>query len=99
MEDLGNLMSYLLEEKTRKESGHDSSISWTNLVNTVPGGRYRNGCFVIETEEKLKIGHTGRNPGYQACLWLNPKEMAGVATLWNSDKSSRHIHLMSFNQL
>ena len=99
VEDLGNLMSYLLEDKMVGESGSNHDISWKDLVSTMPTGRYRNGCFVVETMESLKVGHTGRNPGYQASFWLKPKERTAAATLWNSDRPNKHIHLMSFNQL
>lgn len=88
--DLCQLMKALL--KSTKESESSSfNTTWRDLVNTKQSGRYRFGCFVINAQSCLRLGHSGRNPGYQSIFWFNPRNKVGVVTLWNDDRINSQI--------
>ena len=82
--DLSKLMIALL--KSEKEIDQSSfNITWRDLINTRTSGHYRFGC-ILDNNFPLKLGHSGRNPGFQSRFWFNPRNRAGVVLLWNNDK-------------
>ena len=84
--DLSKLMIALL--KSEKESDRSSfNITWRDLINTHTSDHYRFGC-ILNKNSPLKIGHSGRNPGFQSRFWFNPCNRSGVVLLWNDDKPS-----------
>lgn len=84
--DLSKLMIALL--KSEKESDRSSfNVTWRDLINTHTSGHYRFGC-ILDKNLPLKLGHSGRNPGFQSRFWFNPCNRSGVVLLWNNDKPS-----------
>ena len=84
--DLSKLMMALL--KSKKESDRSSfNVTWRDLINTHTSGHYRFGC-ILDKNLPLKIGHSGRNPGYQSRFWFNPCNRTGIVLLWNNDRQS-----------
>lgn len=88
--DLSKLMNALLKSTNESESSL-FNMTWRDLVNTKLSGRYRFGCFVINTQSCLRLGHSGRNPGYQSIFWFNPRRKTGVVALWNDDQINPEI--------
>ena len=88
--DLCKLVKALLKSSIDSERDF-FDITWRDLVNTKLSGNYRYGCFVESTISSLRIGHSGRNPGYQSMLWFNPRNHTGEVTLGNDDKSPLRI--------
>ena len=97
--DLSKLMSALLLHKDRPVTMGCFHVSWRDLINTHFPEQYRYGCIVSSKLSFTKIGHTGRNPGFQSIFWLIPCLRKGVITLWNSDKVDTQINSLSLKLL
>ena len=97
--DLSKLMSALLLHKEGPVTMDGFHVSWRDLINTHFPEQYRYGCIVSNNLSFTKIGHTGRNPGFQSIFWFIPALRKGVITLWNSDKVDSQINSLSLKLL
>tara|TARA_B100000482_G_scaffold126440_1_gene91627 strand:+ start:332 stop:1300 length:969 start_codon:yes stop_codon:yes gene_type:complete len=97
--DLSKLMSELLLHKEGSVTMDGFHVSWRDLINTHCAEPYRYGCFVSKSSSLIKIGHSGRNPGFQSLFWFTPALRKGVITLWNTDQFDKQIASISLKLL